>query len=117
MTQYREQFSEGHGTYVCSPDVCDLNKNHLCLGGCAVRSAYSKVDYSTGLITKNENLHNYSEHREDPLCPAWTVLAEKQGALKPGLLQSIHNRLLEKSKTIKKEEFEFEEQPKKEVEV
>jgi hypothetical protein len=85
--------------------VCDLHKNDLCLGGCAVRSAYSKVDYNTGLIVKNTNHHNYSEHREDPLCPAWTELALQQGILKKGLLESIHNRLLGKSKRLNLKDF------------
>ncbi len=105
LKEYRKDFAEGYGTYVCSPKVCDLHKNDLCLGGCAVRSAYSKVDYNTGLIVKNTNHHNYSEHREDPLCPAWTELALQQGILKKGLLESIHNRLLGKSKRLNLKDF------------
>ncbi len=100
LAAYREEFSKGHGTYVCSPKVCDLYANDLCQGGCATRSAYSKVDYDTGLIVKNDNPNNYSEAREDPLCPAWTVLAERQGVLKEGLLESIRERLLKNSRTI-----------------
>ena len=107
LAGYREEFASGHGTYVCAPEICDLNANDLCMGGCATRSAYSKVDYTTGLIVKNTNQHNYSEHREDPLCPAWTVLALRQGILKEGLLKHIHERLLAKSQTIDATEFPF----------
>lgn len=107
LSQYRKQFIEGYGTYVCAPNRCDLYANDLCLGGCATRSAYSRVDYNTGLIVKNINPHSYSEHREDPLCPAWTVLALRQGILKKGLLQDIHNRLLKRSKSIDPERFPF----------
>ncbi len=104
---YRQEFAQGHGTYVCSPKVCDLYANNLCQGGCATRSAYSRVDYNTGLITRNTNSHNYSEHREDPLCPAWTVLAMKQGILREGLLEGIHNRLLQHSQRISPMGFPF----------
>lgn len=107
LRQYREEFAHGYGTYVCSPDVCDLNANDLCRGGCATRSAYSKIDPETGLIVKNDNPHNYSDHREDPFCPAWTVLAQQQGILRPGLLRDIHNRLLERSVTINPSDFPF----------
>ncbi len=109
LAQYRQEFVQGHGTYVCSPQVCDLYANSLCLGGCATRSAYSRIDYETGLIVKNTDPHSYSEHREDPLCPAWTVLAQRQGILREGLLQEIHQRLLQKSSRIKAEDFPFEE--------
>lgn len=94
LKTYREEFKKGYGRYVCSPHVCDLYAEDLCLGGCAVRSAYSKIDVQTGLISKNDHLHNYSEKREDPLCPAWTVLAQRQGILKEGFLESIQQRLL-----------------------
>lgn len=107
LADYRKEFASGHGTYVCSPEVCDLNANDLCFGGCATRSAYSMIDYQTGLIVKNDNPNNYSEHREDPLCPAWTVLALKQGILREGLLEVIHNRLLQRSQTIKAADFPF----------
>ncbi len=107
LEEYRKAFIQGHGTYVCSPTVCDLYAENLCLGGCATRSAYSRIDYNTGLIVKNTNPLNYSQHREDPLCPAWTVLALKQGILKEGLLEKIHMRLLEKSTQINKEDFPF----------
>ena len=100
LNDYRKEFAEGYGTYVCSPDVCDLYKNDLCQGGCATRSAYSKVDYDTGLIVKNDELSNYSERREDPLCPAWANLAIKQGILREGLLESIHERIAKHSKKI-----------------
>lgn len=108
LEDYREAFVEGYGTYVCSPNVCDLYAQNLCLGGCATRSAYSRIDYNTGLIVKNTNPLNYSQHREDPLCPAWTVLALKQGILKPDLLELIHNRLLENATMIDPADFPYE---------
>ncbi|MBU1148985.1 radical SAM protein [Patescibacteria group bacterium] len=104
---YRKEFAQGYGIFVCSPQVCDLYAHNLCQGGCATRSAYSKIDLTTGLVVKNTDSHNYSERREDPLCPAWTVLAQRQGILKEGLLGEIHKRLLEKSKRIKPEDFPF----------
>ncbi len=107
LARYRTEFAGGHGSYVCSPKVCDLFANDLCQGGCATRSAYSRVDYDTGLILKNEDHHNYSVKREDPLCPAWTFLAERQNALREGLLESIHNRILSKSTRIEAAEFPF----------
>ena len=107
MRNYRTEFNQGHGAYVCSPNLCDLNAEDLCGGGCAVRSAYSRVDYNTGLIVRNDNPNNYSQRREDPLCPAWTVLALKQRILKPGLLETIHKRLLERSRSIDKKDFPF----------
>src|SRR3989344_2998742 len=112
LNNYRKEFVKGYGTYVCSPNVCDLYANDLCLGGCATRSAYSRVDYETGLIVKNDNLLNYSEHREDPLCPAWTVLALKQGIVREGLLEKIHNRILAnttKTTKINPHDFQFKE--------
>src|SRR3989344_5808026 len=107
LNNYRKEFVKGYGTYVCSPNVCDLYANDLCLGGCATRSAYSKIDPNTGLITKNDNPLNYSDHREDPLCPAWTVLALKQGVLKEGLLEKIHDRILENTTGISPHDFPF----------
>ncbi|MAF95667.1 MAG: hypothetical protein CMM60_07945 [Rhodospirillaceae bacterium] len=107
LARYRTEFAEGHGTYVCSPDVCDLYANDLCQGGCATRSAYSKIDTESGLIIKNDNHHNYSEKREDPLCPAWTVLAERQNVLRQGLLESIHQRLLAKTARIEAVDFPY----------
>ena len=107
LRQYRDEFAHGYGTYVCNPDVCDLNANDLCRGGCATRSAYSKIDPETGLIVQNTNPHNYSEHREDPFCPAWTVLAERQGVLRPGVLQEIHERLLAKSTSLQPVDFPY----------
>jgi len=107
LKNYRKEFSKGYGTYVCSPDVCDLYLNNLCQGGCATRSAYSKIDYETGLITKNSDVHNYSIKREDPLCPAWTNLAIQQGILQDGLLESIHRRIVEKSNKLDSKEFEY----------
>lgn len=105
LQDYRDEFQAGVGEYVCNPDVCDLNKNDLCRGGCATRSAYSLMDYSTGLIASSLDRHRYSQFREDPLCPAWTVLAEKQGVLKPGLLDEIHERLLAASERLDKEKY------------
>ncbi len=107
VIDYRVEFLEGHGTYVCSPTVCDMYANDLCLGGCATRSAYSKVNPETGLVEANPNRDNYSDYREDPLCPAWTVLALQQGILKPGLLRQIHDRLLESSTRVDAAEFKF----------
>jgi len=107
LNNYRKEFIKGYGTYVCSPDVCDLYANDLCLGGCATRSAYSKIDPNTGLITKNNNPLNYSDHREDPLCPAWTVLALRQGILREGLLEKIHNRILTNTTRINPNDFPF----------
>ena len=105
LADYRKEFQEGHGEYVCNPSVCDLYKNDLCRGGCATRSAYSAMDYATGLISTSQDPHRYSQFREDPLCPAWTVLAEKQGILRSGLLDEIHERLIQTSKRINKEKY------------
>ena len=108
LANYRIEFAQGHGDYVCAPQICDLNAEDLCRGGCAVRSAYSKIDTDTGLIIQNENPSNYSKRREDPLCPAWTVLAERQGILKEGLREEIHHRLLEKNTRVNIIDFPFE---------
>lgn len=105
LAGYRSEFEAGTGEYVCNPDVCDLNKHDLCRGGCATRSAYSRVDYNTGLITTNTDRSCYSQFREDPLCPAWTTLAEKQGILKEGLLDEIHERLINSSSRIDKNRY------------
>ncbi|MBI4343435.1 MAG: radical SAM protein [Candidatus Omnitrophica bacterium] len=105
LATYREEFQAGVGEYVCNPDVCDLNKHDLCRGGCATRSAYSAMDYATGLISISQDLHRYSTFREDPLCPAWTVLAEQQGVLRPGLLEEIHARLVETSSRLDKARY------------
>jgi radical SAM protein with 4Fe4S-binding SPASM domain len=107
LTAYREEFATGYGTYVCSPEVCDLYANDLCQGGCATRSAYSRVDREQGLITRNSDPENYSRHREDPLCPAWTELAIHQGKLRPGLLEEIHARLLARSERIAAAEYPY----------
>lgn len=106
LSDYRAEFEAGVGEYVCNPDVCDLNKHDLCRGGCATRSAYSAMDYETGLITLNNDGHRYSQFREDPLCPAWTTLAEKQGVLKPGLLDDIHSILIRASTRIDRAKYE-----------
>tara|TARA_B100000959_G_scaffold225037_1_gene239019 strand:- start:4698 stop:6137 length:1440 start_codon:yes stop_codon:yes gene_type:complete len=106
LEEYRRDFETGYGQYVCNPEVCDLYKEDLCRGGCATRSAYSKIDYNTGLIMKNENPLNYSQFREDPLCLAWTILAEKQGVLKSGLLDEVHHFLITSSERINIEKYE-----------
>lgn len=105
LAAYRKEFEAGMGEYVCNPSVCDLNKNDLCRGGCATRSAYSAMDYGTGLISPSQDRLRYSRFREDPLCPAWTLLAEKQGVLRPGLLDEIHARLIESSRRIDKDRY------------
>ena len=105
LKDYRKEFEAGYGQYVCSPDVCDLYKEDLCRGGCATRSAYSKIDYNTGLIMKNDNPLNYSQFREDPLCMAWTILAEKQGVLKSGLLDEVHQFLIRSSERINRGKY------------
>lgn len=105
LSSYRKEFEEGVGEFVCNPNVCDLNKYDLCRGGCATRSAYSAMDCTTGLISLSHDGHRYSRFREDPLCPAWTVLAEKQGILRQGLLDDIHERLIESSRRIDKEKY------------
>jgi len=99
---FRQEFSERSGEYICNPDVCDLNANLLCRGGCATRSAYSRIDPQTGLIVQNTKMEAYSRGREDPLCPGWIVLAKKQGILKPGLYEAEVDRLLAES-SIEKE--------------
>lgn len=105
LTGYRTEFQAGEGEYVCNGNVCDLYKNDLCHGGCATRSAYSAMNYATGLISQSEDRHRYSQFREDPLCPAWTVLAENQGILKPGLLDEIYERLIQTSHRIDKKRY------------
>ncbi len=105
LAGYRQEFEKGIGEYVCNPDICDLNKHDLCRGGCATRSAYSQMDYDTGLISLSKDRHRYSNFREDPLCPAWTVLAEKQGVLRAGLLDEIHERLVQTSRCLDKEKY------------
>ena len=94
---FKEEFALREGKYICNPDVCDLCANHLCRGGCATRSAYSKFDPETGLIVQNTNMQAYSQGREDPLCPAWTVLAQKQGVLKEGVYENVVEGLLANS--------------------
>lgn len=96
LRYYRQEFSQGYGEYICNPDVCDLNANDLCRGGCATRSAYSRIDPVTGLIVANANPKSYSERREDPLCPGWAVLAKMQGVLRPGLEEKIQEIILGK---------------------
>jgi hypothetical protein len=97
FNSFKTDFNNREGQYICNPDVCDLNANYLCRGGCATRSAYSKIDPKTGLITQNTMMEAYSKGREDPLCPGWTVLAQKQGVLKEGLYEKVLNDLLNSS--------------------
>ena len=96
LRHYRQEFTRGHGEYICNPDVCDLNANDLCRGGCATRSAYSRIDPVTGLIVANTNPKSYSARREDPLCPGWVMLAKMQGVLRPGLEEQIRETFLGK---------------------
>ena len=63
------------------------------------------MDYTTGLISLSSDRHRYSQFREDPLCPAWTVLAEQQGVLRPGLLDEIHARLVNTSERIDRKKY------------
>ncbi len=91
---FGRRFAATAGTWICNPAVCDLNANQLCRGGCATRSAYSRLDPNSGLIMENENQLAYSDHREDPLCPGWAVLAQKQGALRDGLYRETAASLL-----------------------
>ncbi len=107
LAEYRKEFEAGVGEYVCNPDVCDLNARDLCRGGCAARSAYSEMDYTTGLISLSKDRHRYSRFREDPLCPAWTVLAQQQGSLRPGLLDEIKERLVSTSSRLKQYETSY----------
>jgi len=95
--EFKEEFAQREGKFICNPEVCDLNKNYLCRGGCATRSAYSKVDENSGLIVKNEDMESYSKGHEDPLCPAWVVLAQKQGALKERLYEETVDIILQDS--------------------
>jgi radical SAM protein with 4Fe4S-binding SPASM domain len=94
---FREEFAQRNGRYICNPELCDLNKNYLCRGGCATRSAYSILDTATGLIEQNTNLSSYSKGREDPLCPGWIVLAQKQGVLRKGLYEQTVDSILKES--------------------
>jgi radical SAM protein with 4Fe4S-binding SPASM domain len=95
---FKAEFGERKGRYICNPDICDLNRNYLCRGGCATRSAYSQIDPNTGHIKKNTNMLAYGQGREDPLCPGWIVLAQKQGVLKEGVYEQAVDNLLERSR-------------------
>jgi len=97
---FREEFSERKGEYICNSDVCDLNAERLCRGGCATRSAYSVIDVETGLIVPNKNLTAYSKGTEDPLCPAWIVAAQKQGILREGVYKGMVDSLIGKSRLV-----------------
>jgi radical SAM protein with 4Fe4S-binding SPASM domain len=94
---FKGEFGQRKGRYICNADVCDLNKNYLCRGGCATRSAYSQIDPETGYIKKNTNMLAYSQGREDPLCPGWIVLAQKQGILREGVYELTIDNLLKRS--------------------
>ncbi len=94
---FRKEFNRRDGKYICNPNVCDLNENNLCRGGCATRSAYSILDPETGLVVPNTDKTAYSQGREDPLCPGWIVLAQKQGALKEGVYEETVDYLLKQS--------------------
>ena len=94
MRRFREEFPKGCGEYICNPEACDLNALDLCRGGCATRSAYSRFDPDTGRIVPAPNLRGYIHRREDPLCPAWARLAEIQGCIRPGLMESLKEALL-----------------------
>lgn len=104
---FKEEFKKREGKYICNPEVCDLNSNNICRGGCATRSAYSRINPKTGLIEKNDNELAYTRGREDPLCPGWAVLAQKQGVLKEGVYEGIVNQLLNESKKLKVGEKEL----------
>ena len=95
--RFSDAFSERSGKYICNPDACDLNANHLCRGGCATRSAFTTINPNTGLIDRNKKVLAYDQGREDPLCPGWVVLAQKQGALKEGLYEGVAKQLLDES--------------------
>lgn len=91
---FSRRFTATAGTWICNPAVCDLNAGQLCRGGCATRSAYSRLDPDTGLIKENVNHLSYSDRREDPLCPGWAVLAQRQGVLRDGLYRRTAASLL-----------------------
>ena len=84
---FRKAFDSREGKYICNSKACDLYANKLCRGGCATRSAYSKVNVETGCIERNTVMQAYVDGREDPLCPAWIILARKQGALVEGIYE------------------------------
>ena len=104
--QFREEFAKREGTYICNTNACDLSGNNLCRGGCATRSAYTRVDSRTLLPETNENPLAYTEGREDPFCPAWAVLAQRQGVLKEGIYDRVVDYLLEHSRQLDSSEKE-----------
>jgi len=97
FAKIKQEFKNREGSYICNVDVCDLRKLELCRGGCATRSAFSKIDPESGLLIKNNDPKTYSSGGEDPLCPAWVVLAQKQGVLKDGYYEKIVDELLSRS--------------------
>lgn len=101
---FRKDFSERKGQYICNDDVCDLSAENLCRGGCATRSAYSSLDPNNGLIIPNTDFTLYSRGNEDPLCPAWVVIAQMQGVLKDSLYEASANYILSRSQRLKESE-------------
>ncbi len=85
--EFRGDFDNREGKYICNSKACDLHANRLCRGGCATRSAYSKINVENGNIEENKHERAYMEGREDPLCPAWIILAKKQNALKENVYE------------------------------
>lgn len=94
---FRQDFDNREGKYICNAKVCDLFANRLCRGGCATRSAYSKIDVETGCMEQNKYEKAYHIGREDPFCPAWVVLAKKQGALTENIYEEYVDYYLSKS--------------------
>jgi hypothetical protein len=97
---FKVDFGKRNGKYICNPEVCDFNATNLCRGGCAVRSAYSSIDVDTGYIVPNTNQEAYTEGREDPMCPGWVVLAQKQGVLREGVYETEIDKRLDESQMI-----------------
>lgn len=93
---FKKEFDQREGKFICNSKVCDLYANQLCRGGCATRSAYSRIDPITGLIENNTYEKAYLDGREDPLCPGWIILAQKQNALVDGIYETYVNNYLSK---------------------
>ena len=97
--KFRGDFEKREGTYICNPNACDLNAYDACRSGCATRSAYTLIDSNSGLVISNPDHRAYvstegGPKREDPLCPGWAVLAQKQGVLKEGVYDAVVDQLL-----------------------
>lgn len=99
--EFRKEFSERKGKFVCNNEVCDLSAEYLCRGGCATRSAYSSLDPNTGLIIANTDYKFYSKGNEDPLCPTWAVAAQMQGVLREEIYETAVDYLLSRSFRLK----------------